>query len=191
MARSKAKSRAKSKPAAKAKQASKARPKVVAKPSRPKAVPDGFGTITAHLVVEGAADAMDFYKRAFGAQDLGRMQMPDGRRLMHGAMKIGNSMLMLVDAFEEYGGKGPKGLGGSPVTLHLYVPDADKAFQRAVDAGCSVAMPIADMFWGDRYGKVKDPFGHEWSVATHKRDMTPAQMDAGMKAMFAAGKPGS
>ena len=195
MASTKAKSRAKSKPA-KAKPAGKIQAKAAKRPpakaAKPKPVPDGFGTITAHLVVEGAAEAMDFYKRAFGAQDLGRMPGPDGGRLMHGLMKLGNSMLMLVDAFPEYGAKGPKALGGSSVTLHLYFPDADKAFQRAVAAGCSVTMPLADMFWGDRYGKLKDPYGHEWSLATHKRDMTPAQMDAEMKAMFAAEKkPGS
>jgi len=201
MARSKAKSRAKSKPAAKAKPAGKIRSKAATKrpparaaapkPAKRKGIPAGFGTITAHLVVEGAADAMEFYKRAFGAEELGRMPMPDGRRLMHGAMQIGDSMLMLVDAFEEFGVKGPKALGGTGVTLHLYVPDADKAFQRAIEAGCIVAMPIADMFWGDRYGKVKDPFGHEWSLATQLRELSPEEMEAAQKAAFAAGKPGS
>ncbi len=198
MARSKAKSRSKAKAAPARKAARKAAPKGAgyklksapkAKPA--KGIPEGFGTLTAHLVVEGAADAMDFYKRAFGAEDLGRMPMPDGKRLMHGLMKLGDSMLMLVDAFREFGVKGPKELGGSPVTLHVYVSDADKAFQKALDAGCSVAMPMADMFWGDRYGKVKDPFGHEWSIATKIKDLTPAEMEAAQKAAFAAERPRS
>jgi len=201
MARSKAKSRAKAKPArrhapsrktaAKKAATKKAAPKhgaayrsaAKAKPKK-KGIPEGFGTVTAHLIVEGAADAMDFYKRAFGAEELGRMPMPDGR-LMHGLMKLGDTMVMLVDAFEDYGVKGPKALGGSTVTLHVYVPDADEAFQQALDAGCTVAMPIADMFWGDRYGKVKDPFGHEWSIATKIRDMTPEEMEEAQKAAFA------
>ena len=198
MARSKPKSRSKAKPARKpaAKKAApkkKAayRPKPAAKAKPKKGIPEGFTTLTAHLVVEGAADAMDFYKRAFGAEELGRMPMPDSRRLMHGLMKLGDSMLMLVDAFEEFGAKGPKGLGGSPVTLHFYVEDADEAFQRALDAGCTVAMPLADMFWGDRYGKVRDPFGHEWSIATKIKDLTPEEMEAAQKAAFAQGKPGA
>jgi uncharacterized glyoxalase superfamily protein PhnB len=191
MARSKAKPRAKAKPASRKRTSKKAAPKRAAKTkpaarAKPrKGIPEGFGTITAHLVVEGAADAMDFYKRAFGAEELGRMPMPDDQRLMHGLMKLGDTMLMLVDAFEEYGAKGPKALGGSPVTLHVYVPDADAAFQQALDAGCTVAMPLADMFWGDRYGKVRDPFGHEWSIATKIRDMTPEEMEEAQKAALA------
>lgn len=160
-----------------------------AKPARPRAVPEGFGTLTPHLVIDGAAAAMDFYKLAFEAMEIARAPMPDGRRLMHGLMKLGNSMLMLVDTIEEMGMKGPKALGGTVVSLHLYVPDVDDAFKRAVDAGCTVAMPPADMFWGDRFAKVIDPFGHEWSLATHIRDQTPAEMEAAQKAAFAAGKP--
>ena len=196
MARSKAKSR--SKPAKTA--ARKAAPKRTAyklkasKKPAPQAkgrlgVPEGFTTLTAHLIVEGAADAMDFYKRAFGAQEIGRAPMPDGKKLMHGLMKVGDSMLMLVDAFEEFGARGPKALGGSPVTLHFYTTNADKAFQRALDAGCTVATPLADMFWGDRYGKVKDPFGHEWSIATKIKDMSPEEMEKAQKAAFAAERP--
>lgn len=198
MARSKPKSRSKAKPPrkpAKRKAAPKAkaayRLKSAAKKKPKKGIPEGFTTLTAHLVVEGAADAMDFYKRAFGAEELGRAPMPDGLRLMHGLMRFGDSMLMLVDAFEEFGAKGPKAFGGSPVTLHVYVEDADTAFQRALDAGCTVAMPLADMFWGDRYGKVRDPFGHEWSIATKIRDMTPEEMEAAQKAAFAQEKPGA
>jgi PhnB protein len=198
MARSKAKTRSKAKPAKKATKVSakKAAPKRAAAKRAPRAkgrlgVPAGFTTLTAHLVVEGAADAMDFYKRAFGAEEVARAAMPDGKKLMHGLMKIGDAMLMLVDAFPEFGAKGPKAFGGSPVTLHVYVTDADEAFQRAVDAGCTVAMPMADMFWGDRYGKVKDPFGHEWSIATKIKDLSPAEMDAAQKAAFERGPPGS
>lgn len=193
MAQSKAKSRSKAKPARKA--AKKAAPKAAyrlkpaAKAKPKKGIPEGFTTLTAHLVVEGAADAMDFYKRAFGAVELGRAPMPDSKKLMHGLMKIGDAMLMLVDSFEDWGVKGPKALGGSPVTMHVYVTDADAAFKRALDAGCTMAMPMADMFWGDRYGKVKDPFGHEWSIATKIKDMSPAEMEAAQKAAFAAGKP--
>lgn len=192
MARSKAKSRPKSKPAKAA--ARKAAPQRAAKnkpaprPQARKGVPPGFGTVTAHLVVEGAADAMDFYKRAFGAEELARAPMPDGKRLMHALMKVGDSMLMLADALEEFGMKGPRALGGTGVTLHLYVPDADAAFRRAVDAGCTVAMPVADMFWGDRYGKVKDPFGHEWSIATQVREVRAEELAAAQKAAF-SGKP--
>lgn len=193
MARSKVKSRSKAKKAP-ARKVAKAAPKgyklkSAPKPKAKKGIPQGFGTLTAHLIVEGAADAMDFYKRAFGAEEIGRAPMPDGKKLMHGLMKVGDSMLMLVDAFEEFGAKGPKSLGGSPVTLHVYTSDADAAFQRAIDAGCTVAMPIADMFWGDRYGKVKDPFGHEWSIATKIKDLSPDEMEKAQQAAFAAERP--
>lgn len=197
MARSKPKSRSKTKPVktpVKKKAAPKAktgyRLKSAPKAKPKKGIPEGFATLTAHLVIEGAADAMDFYKRAFGAEELGRAPMPDGKKLMHGLMKFGDSMLMLVDAFEEFGAKGPKAFGGSPVTLHVYVEDADAAFQRALDAGCTVAMPLADMFWGDRYGKVRDPFGHEWSIATKIKDLTPEEMEAAQRAALAQGEPG-
>jgi uncharacterized glyoxalase superfamily protein PhnB len=163
----------------------------VARGKRRRGVPAGFATLTAHLVIDGAGEAMDFYKRAFGAEEIGRAPMPDGKKLMHGLMKLGDSMLMLVDAFEEFGAKGPKSLGGSPVTLHLYTSDADAAFQRALDAGCTVAIPLADMFWGDRYGKVIDPFGHEWSIATKIKDMTPEELEQAQRAAFAEGKPGA
>src|SRR5262245_43824129 len=131
MAKGKAKSRSK------AKAAKKPAPKRAGYKLAPHAkghlgVPEGFSTLTAHLVVDGAAEAMDFYKRAFGAQEIGRAPMPDSKKLMHGLMRVGDSMLMLVDAFPEFGAKGPKELGGSPVTLHLYTKDADSAFKRAV-----------------------------------------------------------
>ena len=148
-----------------------------------KPIPDGFHTITPHIVVKGAAKAIDFYKAAFGAEELGRHAMPDGS-IMHALLKIGDSMLMLNDEFPMMGAKGPLSIGGTSVTLNLYVQDADKAFQRAVKAGATVKMPLADMFWGDRYGIVADPFGHAWSIATHKVDLTDAQiMEASKAAM--------
>src|SRR5437764_1293349 len=124
-----------------------------------KRIPDGMHTITTHLVIKNAAQAIEFYKKAFGAVELSRSPMPDGR-LMHAMMKFGDSLLMLNDEFPEMGGcRGPQ--GQSPVTLHLQVEDADAVFNRAVGAGATVKMPPADMFWGDRYAKVTDPFGHE------------------------------
>jgi uncharacterized glyoxalase superfamily protein PhnB len=137
-------------------------------------------TVIPHLVCEGAADAIEFYKKAFNAVE--QMRMPgDNGRIMHAALTIGDSTIMLADDFPEYGGLGPKALKGSPVTLHMVVPDVDASFQQAVDAGASVRMAPADMFWGDRYGQVTDPFGHHWSIATHIKDMTPAEMMEAMK----------
>lgn len=133
-----------------------------------------------HLVCEGAADALEFYKKAFNAVETMRIPAPNGR-LMHAAITIGESTLMLADDFPEHGGLGPKALKGSPVTLHITSPDVDAAFKQAVDAGASVRMPPADMFWGDRYCQVIDPFGHHWSIATHIKDMSPEDMQAAMK----------
>ena len=137
-------------------------------------------TVIPHLVCEGAADAIEFYKKAFNAVEQMRMPGENGR-LMHAAITIGQSTIMLADDFPEYGGFGPKALKGSPVTLHVIVPNIDEAFQQAVDAGATVRMAPADMFWGDRYGQVIDPFGHHWSLATHIKDMTPAEMIDAMK----------
>ena len=133
-----------------------------------------------HLVCEGAADALEFYKKAFNAVETMRIPAGNGR-LMHAAITIGASTVMLADDFPEHGGLGPKALKGSPVTLHLTSPDVDAAFKQAVEAGASVRMPPADMFWGDRYCQVTDPFGHHWSIATHIKDMTPAEMQAAMQ----------
>lgn len=144
-----------------------------------KPIPEGMHSLTPHIVCAGAADAIEFYKRAFGAVEMMRMPGPDGR-LMHAAVRIGDSVLMLVDEMPEYGVLGPKARQGSSVTLHHYVTDADAAFERAVAAGCTVAMPLDDMFWGDRYGQLDDPYGHRWSIATHKRDMSPEEMRAAM-----------
>lgn len=140
-------------------------------------IPPGMHSITPHLVCAGAADAIEFYKKAFNAQELGRFPGPQGK-LMHALIKIGDSMLMLVDEFPEWGSLGPNVRNGTSVTLHLYVEDADRQFQQAVDAGCTVRMPLDDMFWGDRYGVVQDPFGHLWSIATHIRDVSPEEIQA-------------
>ena len=152
-----------------------------------KPIPDGYSTLTPHICVDGATKAIDFYKRAFGAEEISKMPAPDGKRLMHAELKIGNSRLMLADDFPEYCGghsRDPKSLGASPVTLHLYVADCDTAFKRAVDAGATVKMQLQDMFWGDRYGQVTDPFGHDWSIATHKQDLTPQQIGEAAKKAF-------
>ena len=148
-----------------------------------KAIPEGMHTVTPHIVCKGAADAIDFYKKAFGAEELSRMNGPGGG-LMHASIRIGNSVIMMADENLAWNSRGPNTLGGTPVTLHLYVEDCDASFARAVDAGANGRMPPADMFWGDRYGQVVDPFGHVWSLATHQRDLTPEQMMAEMKAMM-------
>ncbi|WP_254512473.1 VOC family protein [Anatilimnocola floriformis] len=147
-----------------------------------KRVPEGSHTVTPHIVVNGAAEAIEFYKKAFGAVEQMRLPAPDGK-LMHACVKIGDSNVMMVDENLQWGCKGPKVLGGTPVTLHLMVEDADKMFNQAVAAGCTVMMPIADMFWGDRYGIVTDPYGHSWSIAHHQFDYTPAEMAENMKKM--------
>jgi uncharacterized glyoxalase superfamily protein PhnB len=148
------------------------------------AIPDGYQTITPHLVVKGGSEAIDFYVRAFGAEELCRMPGPDGK-LMHAELQIGDSKVFLAEECPEWGVLGPQN-GASPVTIHVYVSDVDSAYQRAVDAGATAAMPPADMFWGDRYGKLVDPFGHHWSMATHVEDLAPEQMQERMAAAFAA-----
>lgn len=147
-----------------------------------KAIPEGMHSLTPHLVCAGAAKAIDFYTAAFGAVELSRLALPTGK-IMHAGMRIGDSVLMLVDEMPEWGAVGPLALKGSPVTIHVYVEDVDAAFAKAVAAGATVVMPVADMFWGDRYGVLVDPFGHRWSMATHQHDFTPEQMIEGMQKM--------
>lgn len=147
-----------------------------------KAIPDGMHTLTPHIVCEGASDAIAFYRKAFNAEELTRLPAPGGK-VMHAAIRIGDSVVMLMDDFPEWGSLGPKALKGSPVTLHLYVQDVDAAIKQAVAAGAQVTMPAADMFWGDRYGQVVDPFGHRWSIATHKEDLTPEEIQRNMAQM--------
>ena len=144
------------------------------------AIPKDMQTVTPHLVCDGAAAAIEFYKKAFDAVEAARMQTPDGK-IMHAMVRIGDSNVMLVDEFPDYGSVGPKKLNGSPVTLHMYVQDVDKTFAQAVAAGATVKMPLENQFWGDRYGQVTDPFGHHWSLATHVKDMTPEEMKEAMQ----------
>ena len=147
-----------------------------------KPIPDGMHTVTPHLVCAGASDAIEFYKKAFNAVETSRMPGPGGK-LMHAAVKVGDSTVMLVDESPEWGMLGPKSLKGTPITIHLYVENADAFAAQAAKAGATVVMPVADMFWGDRYGVLEDPFGHRWSVATHTRDMTEEQMQQEMQKM--------
>jgi len=147
-----------------------------------KPIPDGMHSLTPHLVCAGAADAIRFYEKAFNAVEVMRLPGPNGR-LMHASVRIGDSMLMLVDEMPEWGAFGPKSLKGSPVTIHLCVDNVDATVAQAVAAGAKVTMPVADMFWGDRYGQLEDPFGHHWSVATHTRDMTAQEIQEAMAKM--------
>ena len=148
--------------------------------AKAKPIPDGMHTVTPHLVCAGAAEAIAFYQKAFNAVEVMRMPAPDGK-LMHASVRIGDSAVMLVDEMPDHGMLGPKALKGSPVTIHLSVEDVDAFVSRAVAAGAKVTMPVADMFWGDRYGRIEDPFGHHWSIATHIRDMSPQEMQQAMR----------
>lgn len=150
-----------------------------------KPVPDGFNTVSSYLVVKNSAEALDFYQKAFGAESRVRMPGPDGKSTMHAEMRIGNSTVMLSDENPQWGTKSPHTLGGSASSLHIYVEDADKAFSRAVDAGCTVKAPLMDAFWGDRFGKVVDPFGHEWGIATHKEDLDEKEIGLRAEKFFA------
>lgn len=146
-----------------------------------------ISSLSPHIFVSNAAAAIDFYKKAFGAEELSRHAAPDGKRIMHAALLVNGATLMLCDDFPEFrGGKGstPEALGGSPVVLHLQVKDADSAFNRAVAAGATVAMPLADQFWGDRYGQITDPFGHTWSIGAKVRNVTEEEVREAAKAHF-------
>lgn len=150
-----------------------------------KALREGQHTITAHLIINGADKAIEFYKKAFGAQESGSPHhTPDGK-VMHAELKIGDSTLMLADEFPGMGAKGPQSLGGSPVVLNVYMDDIDKVFNQAVAAGATVIMPLANQFWGDRYGQVKDPFGHHWALGQHVEDVAPDEMERRANAVFA------
>ena len=149
-----------------------------------KAVPEGTHTITAHLSVRDAQKAIDFYQKAFGAQLLHMHKTPDGR-VMHASLKIGDSQFMLADEFPGMGTPSPQALGGSPVVLNIYVEDVDGLFKQAVDAGAKVTMPLANQFWGDRYGQIVDPFGHHWALGSHVEDVAPEEMERRANAMFA------
>lgn len=154
--------------------------------SKARAIPEGYHTVTPYLVIKDADKAIDFYKRAFGATEVVRMAGPGGK-VMHAEIKIGDSYVMLSEEFLEMGNPSPQTLKGSAVSLHVYVEDVDAAFDRAVQAGAKATMPPQDMFWGDRFGKLVDPFGHLWSLATHTEDVAPEEMkrrsDAFMQSM--------
>ncbi|GLU33284.1 VOC family protein [Trinickia caryophylli] len=145
-----------------------------------KPIPEGMHTLTPQIICAGASDAIAFYKEAFGATELMRLPAPDGR-IMHAQVKIGDSVVMLTDEMPEHGMMGPKALKNTPVSLYLYVENADRAFERAVAAGAKVIMPLADMFWGDRWGHLEDPFGHRWHIASHIRDVPPEEMQRAVK----------
>lgn len=137
-------------------------------------VPEGYHSITPYMIVDGAAEAIDWYKRALGASEL--MRMPMGDRIGHAELKIGDSVVMLSDEWPDMGLRGPKSRGGATMSLMLYVPDVDLAFDRAVREGATVERPVADQFYGDRSGTLVDPFGHRWMISTHIEDVTPEQM---------------
>lgn len=139
-------------------------------------IPAGHHSITPYLVVKDAAQAIEFYKRAFGAEELDRLAGPGGTGIMHAEIKIGDSHVMLSDEFPGAGCRSPQSLGGTTCQLFLYVADVDATYQRAVSAGAAPIMPVTDMFWGDRYGNLSDPYGHQWGLATHKEDVSPQEM---------------
>ena len=155
-----------------------------------KPIPDGYHTVTPYLIVQSAAKALDFYKKAFGATEVCRMPGPGGK-IMHAELRVGDSVVMLSDEFPGMStARSPKALGGTTGGLFLYLPDVDAAFKRAVEAGCKVLMPLTDMFWGDRFGKLEDPFGNQWSLATHKEDVSPREQAERAKSAMAKLSPG-
>jgi uncharacterized glyoxalase superfamily protein PhnB len=137
-----------------------------------KPIPDGFHAVTPSLIVNDAKEAIDFYKKAFGAKEIYQFPTPDGK-ILHAMIQINDSFVMLSDEFSNMGIKSPHTIGGTAVTLHLYVEDSDKIFKQAVEAGAVITMPIMNAFWGDRFGTILDPYGHSWAIATHKIDMNP------------------
>ncbi|MBI4229521.1 MAG: VOC family protein [Planctomycetes bacterium] len=153
----------------------------------PKPIPEGYHTATPYLIVKGAAEAIEFYKKAFGARELMRFAQPGGK-VGHAEIKIGNSPIMLADEYPDMGYRGPKSLGGTAVSILLYVEDVDRLFAQAIAAGGKVDRPVKDQFYGDRSGTLKDPFGHVWTIATHKEDVSPEEMH---RRMAASKKEGS
>jgi PhnB protein len=150
-----------------------------------KPIPEGFHTVTPSLVVRGAAQAIDFYKKALGAQELTRMPGPDGK-IMHAELKIGDSIVFVQDESPNMGFcKSPQTLGGCTSTLNVYVPDVDQTFRQAISSGAKETMPVADQFWGDRYGTLTDPFGYVWGIGTHKEDLSPAEVQQRAQEFFA------
>jgi uncharacterized glyoxalase superfamily protein PhnB len=153
-------------------------------------LPPGYHSVTPSIIVRDAAKAIDFYKEAFGAEEIDRMAGPDGS-IMHAEIKIGDSLVMLGEENEQWGTRSPLSTNGNPSSLHLYVEDADVSFDRALKAGAKVRYPLEDAFWGDRYGKVTDPFGHEWGIATRTKNLTPAEMEQAGKEWMAKATAGT
>jgi PhnB protein len=152
-----------------------------------KSTPEGYHSVTPYLIVRGGANAIEFYQKAFGAVELFRMPSPDGK-IGHAEIKVGDSPIMLADEFPDMGYQGPQSLGGSPVSLMIYVDDVDTVFNQAVDAGATVKEALADKFYGDRMGTVIDPFGHRWHLATHIEDVSPEEMERRAKAAHGGGQ---
>lgn len=153
--------------------------------SEVQAIPSGFHTITPVIYVKGAVEALEFYKQALGAEENSRHMTPDGSKVMHSELKIGDSRLFVCDEFPEWGALSPETLGGGTCSFFIYVENSDAAFDRAVEAGATVIMPVADTFWGDRVGAVADPYGHKWNLSTHIKDMTEEEMAAAAQEAFA------
>lgn len=149
-----------------------------------KPIPDGYHTLTPYLIIKGAAAAIDFYKKAFGAQEQFRMPGPDGKTIGHANIVIGNSIVMLADEAPQMLAQSPQTLNGTPVTMVLYVEDADAVFNRAVELGATVRQPLENKFYGERAGTVVDPFGHIWTMMTHIEDVTPEMMDQRVKELY-------
>ncbi len=152
--------------------------------SRVKTIPEGYHSVTPYLCIDGAAEAIEFYKKAFGAKELSRMPAPGGK-VGHAEVQIGDSHVMLADEFPEMGFRSPKSVGGTPVMMHLYVDDVDATVARAASAGAKVVRAVEDQFYGDRGGKIEDPFGHSWYVSTHVEDVSPEELEKRAAAMFA------
>jgi PhnB protein len=151
--------------------------------TKAKPIPDGYHTVTPYLVITDAGKAIEFYKEAFGAAEYMRLATPDGK-VMHAEIKIGDSPIMLCDEYPDWDALSPLTIGGTAVSIMLYVEDVDRVVERAVAAGAKLLMPVADQFWGDRCGTVSDPFGHKWTVATHTEDVSPEEIGVRAKALF-------
>jgi PhnB protein len=150
-----------------------------------KPIPEGYNNVAPYLAVEDAAQAIDYYTRAFGAKERTRMQGPDGK-IAHAELELGDSVVMLSDPFPQFATRPPKELGGTSVSVFMYVEDVDAVVKQAVDAGATVTVEVADQFWGDRFGTITDPFGHVWGLATHVEDVPPEQMQERAREAMAA-----
>ena len=152
-----------------------------------KKIPDGYTAVTPYLTVKGAAQAIEFYKKAFGAEEVMRFPSPDGK-IMHAEIRIGGAVIMLHDEAPQWNALSPQTVGDTSSSIMLYVNDVDAVMKKAADAGATVTMPAADQFYGDRCGNIKDPFGHKWSIATHIEDVAPEALNQRMAKMFESGK---